>query len=619
MLAAGRLARVVTGSVGHTRLTWTVMAFWIAYGGLAVSIAVGGRALGGTGPGIWTALATGAVFAGWARTRWSHEAPLPTGPGARSAWVVAGLWALFYGSQTRRYQLFDEWGLLGHKAIIERLGRGELPPSWPFAPGVEARYHYGIDVLPGAVRHAFGGVWGHTADRLIDAQVTVLAAVMALTAAAVVVECGARRSAWVGAVLIHLGAGLAFVIYAFVEPPDSHCLIQYSCTPEAIPSQFANFWQKPVSIGVPAWIVGTLLLQAVLRSPRAQLLPVLASAVCVWTLAAISQVVFFGLGALAALTALPFVRRPSPGRALAIAGVLGGALALGSRAGGMFAPSELIEPDLFHLRETFGYPENQSWAQIGFFFLAYLGLPWLLFPFTAWRSLRTRRFVPVAFAAFAFGGCLACQLFVYDRSWDIVKFPSAAAFALTLLYVIFVDARLRAWPWLRRVGGLLVGGGGVLVALSFVFPWPSDHQPYPFWKMEPDPQVAAAIDWLGPRVDTGLVFAQENIARELSVLGGLPVVGFDRDLYHMGVATRLYRPFMYKMRRLQTSLDPELLREMNVRYLVFSDEEVENLGPRAQRRLEADPELVVRATFPPEPGEPERKRRRIWSVEVPAS
>ncbi|HJL41631.1 MAG TPA: hypothetical protein RMG48_10025 [Myxococcales bacterium LLY-WYZ-16_1] len=615
-LGAARLGRVVAGVSGWSRLTGWVLGFWTAFGGLTVSVAVGGRLGRHTEAGIHTALAGGILVAVWARRHWSEFEPRPL---QRSAWlplvlVLSSIFLLFV-KLVSMYQIFDEWGLLGHKAIIEQMGRGVFPPRWPFAFGEEARYHYGVDVLVGALRYGFGGTPGWTADAWTDRRVVLLAVAVAGTAAAVATEVDSRARPWVAALAVHFGAGLAFLLYAWVEAPDSYCLIQYACAPEMVPSQFANFWQHPVSVGAGCWLAGTLGAWAVLRVPPRALGPATLVTGTVWALAAVSQVVFFGLGVLSIASVLPLLRPRERSwiRVTVLLGTFGAALGLAVLAGGMFAPSDRIESGLFRWRQTLGYPADVSLQQRAFFFVANLGLPLLSWPWMAWVAWRRRCFVTLSFLSFGFGGILACQLFVYTRSWDIVKFPSAAMFALTMAWALRMDPAWVRWPWLRRAGAVAVMGGGLLVAASFLYPWPPNHRPYPLGHRRPDPRTTAAIRYLSPRVGEQLVLAQNNIVRQLSIFGGLPVVGFDVDLYYMGVARRVYQPLQSDVRVLERTLDPATLRRRNVGYLVYSDEEIRNLGPVARRRLLESDGFRVVLTIPPDRPDPGR-RRRVWRV-----
>src|SRR6185295_9594560 len=63
---------------------------------------------------------------------------------------------LVYGWVANLYQMHDEHPIFGHKSMIEQLRWGEYPPYFPPLPEQDARYHYGFDVLSGALARAYG-------------------------------------------------------------------------------------------------------------------------------------------------------------------------------------------------------------------------------------------------------------------------------------------------------------------------------------------------------------------------------------------------------------------------------------------------------------------------------
>ena len=548
-----------------------------------------------------------------------------------------------YAYLSWQYQMHDEHALFGHKAIVEQLRRDVYPLYYPPLPGEEARYHYGFDLLAGALARGYG----LSADWAIDLVGLLLVWTMGWAAAAIAVDEGAERSAPLAAIAIHFGAGLAFLLLAGVDGRHPRCLAQYhhpTCQVELFPTQLLNVFQHPVAVGVPLFLVFVLL------APRLALTPtpwqrrsssdapasgrtaLAAVAVIVLGGLAVGQFVYFALGALAALAAalLAWLRRWARAADVAVlATVLAAGLLVAVLEGGMLAPNPSLDPHLVGLRPTFGFPKGESVLGIGWHHLVNLGIGIVLWPVFAVVAVRRCRPQVALLAAFACGGVLVAHLFLYSRSWDIVKFPSAASFALSLLYVVVIDERLRAWfepseassrsrryagVWARRTGAVLLLGSGVTSAIFIAVPLDGSLRLYNVGRWRGDPLVRQTIDWWRAHgYQSGdVIYAQSNIAKELSVFGGLSVVGQDVDLFYMGLDRTVLRRLKRNALRLRTRLDPSALRALNVRWLMFSNEEIRNLGPRARTILENPPDwLSLAATF--EADSP-AKNRRIWRV-----
>ncbi|MCK6551635.1 hypothetical protein L6R52_37730, partial [Myxococcota bacterium] len=571
-------------------------------------------------------------------------------------WAVMFFVAALYGYLSLRYQMHDEHAIFGHKSMVEQLRYGEYPPYPPPFPELDARYHYGFDVLAGVLARALG----LSSDLAIDVTTVALALWMSWAAAALVIDAGAARSAPFAAFVIHFGAGLSAFMLGGVEGRHPRCLVQYhhpTCGVELFPTQLLNVFQHPVSLGVP------LMLCVVLVAPRLVLgqgaLAALASgaspergsaedadgvaprravkALAVVLLAGLSlgQFVYYALAALALVAAVPVwlvVRdrwssngsrwarwRPAIVRVLV---VLALAHALAFLAGGMLTPTDALDPGLLVRRSRLGFPPGVNLASVGWHHAANLGLAFVLLPAIVAVGLRRVRPTTVQLFAFAMGGMLVPHLFEYVRSWDIVKFPSAASYALTMLYVIVLDAIMPstlAGVWLRRTGRVLVTGTGVLTAVLVTFPLRGELRLYELGAFEPDPLVAQVVSWLrgnGYQREE-LVLAQGNVAQQLSVFGGLSVVGEDGDLFTQGYKQSLLNEKRRLANDARSTMSADALAKLGVRWLVFSDEELANLGGRARRVLEGGERgIAVVATFD-DPSSPQR-RRRIWRVPEPA-
>jgi hypothetical protein len=301
-------------------------------------------------------------------------------------------------------------------------------------------------------------------------------------------------------------------------------------------------------------------------------------------------------------------------RTLAIALLAG--IVLARLAGGMLASSSVTDSAGLVFRTTPGFP-SPSILEILRHHAINLGIGFVLLIPIAWIVIRRRRFIELALLAFALGGMLVPHLMVYQYSWDIVKFPSAAAFALTALYVLTIDDALAGrgfpWSWLVRAGRLCLLGSGLLAAVFMIFPLQGEWRLYDVDPFVVDPLIARAIEWWRGHeyTKTDLILAQGNVAQQLAVFGGLSVASFDYDLQTTGVRRDLLDRRQKAADTARQTLDKRSLDELGARWLLFSNEELDNLGPAARQALDDPQRFELAATFP---GEIDRRTRHIWRV-----
>ncbi len=639
------LAAVSLGAAGR-RLSRALASELPAYGvgavagGLAVgafvgAVAIVGRAFRDFDAGLAGAAALGVVA--WALLRRlpstsPAEAPSSGGERLRHGLGLAFVAAL-YAFVAWKYQMHDEHAIFGHKSMVEQLRRGAYPIYLPPLPHQDARYHYGFDLLAGALARAFG----LSSDASIDLVTVGLALLISQAAAAVVSGLGARRAAPFAVVAIHLGAGLAWLLLAGVPGRHPRCLLQYhhpSCGVELFPTPFLNVFQHPVSLGVPLWLVALLLAWRLMEGGvegRRRLALALGLLALLPGLA-VGQLVYFVLSSLALVAAIgaQLLWPPRGAERRAIAGrgaVLGLVLALGLGlawlAGGMLTPSPVTDPNLVVRRAALGFPPGEGPGGVLWHHAVNLGLGFVLLPWFAILALRRRSLGALALLAFAVGGMLVPHGWNYVRSWDIVKFPSASAFALTLLVVAWVDAPLLGpgllRAWLRRGTRALLLGSGVVAACFVAVPLAPEHKLYDDTPWALDPLVGQTIDWWRSRPydRQELILAQSNVAPILSVFGGLSVVGGDYDFQALGIRGEILGRQRLLQARARASLDEDALDALGVRWLMYSVEELDNLGPAARARLEAPSgRLSLAASFP---DDSPRRTRRIWRLEPPTA
>ena len=440
--------------------------------------------------------------------------------------ALAFVFAL-YAIIALKYQMHDEFALFGHKSMVEQLRNGFYPPFLPPLPAQEARYHYGFDILAGILARGFG----MSSDAAIDTVTVYLAMLISVASAAVVSEVRPRRfTAAFAVVAIHLSSGLSWLMLSGVKGRHPRCLVQYhhpSCGVDPFyPMPLLNVFQHPVALGLAAFLLLVLLSKPALcdRKFGAKFGPLI---VVLGPALALGQIVYFSLGELAVVTAVILMLSKRGFRnqegVYKRAGLLMGCLILGALlavvAGGMFTPSDVNETGLIRRLKTFGFPAGAGFFEMWRQHLANLGLGFLLLPLFGIVALFQRRWSGLVLSAFAAGGILIPHIWSYSRSWDIVKFPSAAAFALALLCVIMIDGQVWIHIWLRRSARVLLLAGGVLAAVYLVFP------PEPKWRFyEPtqkqaDELIGQTIQWWR---DHGyekeeLIFSQSMIAPLLSI------------------------------------------------------------------------------------------------------
>jgi len=91
----------------------------------------------------------------------------------------------------------------------------------------------------------------------------------------------------------------------------------------------------------------------------------------------------------------------------------------------------------------------------------------------------------------------------------------------------------------------------------------------------------------------------------------LSVVAQDADLYYLGVRNDLLQKQQATANQIHATMSKDALAALKVRWLIFSDEELQNLGPQARAALEDRTRFEVAAEFP---GDTPQRRRRIFRV-----
>jgi hypothetical protein len=570
-----------------------------------VAVALAGRFPIGFDGALGAAAAAGIALALLARR-------LPPGSALRRPprsvelrlWAVVGAIALVYTRIAFTFDMHDELLIAGHQSFVAQLARGAYPPYFAPFPEHLGRYHFGFDVLAGALSRA-SSLPPHTS---IDVLTVLMAVFISLAAAAIADEAGARRSIPFAVIAVHFGAGLAVIAYA-LRGGTVPCMVQVidlesrACV-DLIPTQLSNVFQHPVSLGLPLFLLFALLLPRLLAPrPSPMLVPIAGVLLAALSFA---QVAYFGLAVLAAIaSAFLLVPRSEPMRWLVLCTSLGLGIALGRAMGGMLIESALIQPNLIGLG-----PHAHGLAKLLF---ESLGLGLLLLPIYVWTALKGRAPITVFMVLFALGGIAAVSLFHYRASGDMRKFPAASAYALSLLYVLVVDRALIersiAWRTINALGRVLSILGGIATAVVLILPVPRALDPYPSVRGAHaiEAPIADCARWLIARGydRRDLIYTAAEDVTDVA-RSGLSVVGEDWGIRTYGVRRAVFDRQKELSDRVGSTMSKDALVALGVRWILLSDEERDRLPPEA---IAALPTPAVSCPSP------ERGRtRHLWSV-----
>lgn len=587
---APRVGRLAAARLGLHPGPWAPLALagaW-AWGSILITVALVGRLSGlflvGLGAAVLVAALTAVLLRGRAYPHLRFErvdAP---------AWLALfATWAV-HARIAGLYQLHDEHALFGHKTILAQLRRGHFPPWFPPFPSHEASYHAGFDVLAAAL-----GELGFEVDLALDGATMLLVGFASLGAAALASEWGGRARAYRGILAVHLSAGLAWLVLAGTAA-HPRCLVQFhhpSCGVHLFPPPLFNLHQHPMAAGLGLFLALVLVLEG--RPNRRFAAHELAFLVLGLGALGYAQVVFHVLLALSLLGLAVFLAVSGRGRdASILVGIAVAGHLVARAAGGLLLSHPEVDPTLLGWRPVAGWPEGASFAPTLRALWANLGLGGLAAGAGLAVGLSRRRPSWIVLGLTGMAGVLVPQFFVYARSWDIQKFSTAAAYGLGLLTLAGLGPALASrGSWGRSVDRLffpLVLGGGSLAAAFTTVPLAGELRLYEPTDRQVDPLVAEVIEFLHDRgADRELVLARSNVAEELASYGGLSLLAADGQFYTMGI--RRFWDIRRDVAALERDLAPALLEKWNIRWIVYSNEELDALGPVARVRLEQAPEL----------------------------
>lgn len=611
-LAVGGIA-VVTLVFCRELLLRLGEARWSMASGLALCAATASVAwctplTGSATTGPWLLGAVSAV--GVVRSRWGARArSSPAASAAPSAWALGlgGAGAVLVAWTALGTCLWDE--VDAHFGLVAVVARGIVPPVHPLFPFHAFRYHYGFDLLAGAVR----ALSGTGVDHAIDAvALGTYASLLALAAAAGAALAG-RRGASFALVLVPLGSGIGAVI---LSPELPALMLGGDVVPlgwrfNAPPPVISNFFQHPQGLGMPIALFAALIScreagsAAQLRASRA----LGAFALGVLSLA---QIVFFAVLGLALATAavtrgVAAVRggatvRTAIAALIFDAACLLGALLVGWSLGGFFLPVGQSAGDTFLFGRTY-FDEAPLPAILHH--LVVFGLPLLAVPaaLLARGGSSSLRHTLIAAAVIAFA---VPNIVIYRQSWDIVKFFGVAAFFANLL---LADVAARALParapWSLGVVALSIPAAVLWLGQMTVFPALGLARATPY---RPPTGIGDAVARALPLEPNTRVLSSSV---DLAMGAGLLTPGFSPRDYGDGYL--MDRPLAARLEQHQLRARRDLAREdldaLGVTFVALAPEELDALSPAGRARV-MDPHQLT----PLGVAEADGQRRRLFAV-----
>lgn len=518
--------------------------------------------------GLWIGtIITGvvAVALGWSDRRALPLArPLPP-----AMWLPAVAATLLLTPAALGWSFHDELWHTGHQSIASQIQNGIYPPRHGVFPVFLLRYHYGFDLLVALV----GTIIRLPVERAIDA-VTIAAWFYTWCLAWGLGErlLGARRGWILPLTVLFAGSWVPFLALSGT-PATAPALLGLIKIDGATvnPPLVSYFFQHPWTIGFPlALAVLGLGLDRTVGRPawRAGVLLVLFLAL------AITQIILF----LVLLFTMVLVQcllhvRTAPHESLAWMAGAAVTLAVATHLGGFFAsgPHTGLDITLHPWSQTGRAASSLLWNVVSFGWTLPFGIAGLL--------LLLRRDVAwgLVLSGVVIGGLVLMNLLRYEHSWDIVKFGTAAMFALSIASSTVI-ARLWSAPSrpLARTAAVvalvLVAFPGVGFLTCFAASAPGI--PPQIFFSQPPPVVGndrAAIAWLRRQVRAGdLVVCAPELTSRYAQLGGLPVLPIDSGTMGFGFPADV----MERRRAITSSvpMDPQVYRSEGVRWIVAADD-----------------------------------------------
>jgi len=506
----------------------------------------------------------GWVYATW-RQRAGSGVNREAGPrdvaGLRTMVLSALAATAIIAPMTLGWAFHDEQLYTGHTGIIAQLQNDHYPPRHMTFPELEYRYHYGFDLAAAAVTAVLRVSPGVAIDIITLLTWSYTWCLLWVLGDELL---GPGRG-WLTAVITLFGGGLPYLLAV----PDGYYVARLVTICEVggmdlNPPMISYFFQHPWALGLPLALCATL----IILDRRSAGFVRYASLALLLSALSYSQVVVFAALAGAIPVAevcsdFSFTRRRVAGVATAVVV----ALLIGRAAGGFFLPP----PD-----------------GMGLSISLQPGVAGTLIATIVWHILTYGLLLPLGICGFVFlprgrlflalllaGSLGVLNLLRYAHSWDLVKFGTVAALALSIATSATVARvfALRPAP-LGLTLGLLLLAGVTADGLAFPLLFALDAEGIPMAvyhkkpSRPPSNEDFQAIAWLRGRVPNDeIVYRKLSAALAYDHVGGLAVPWYDGMTQTFGFSPQR----MERRRRLlvQPPPDPDVYDAERIRWFVL--------------------------------------------------
>jgi hypothetical protein len=590
---------------------WFLLPVSIVLGFAAIEVGVGlvGRLL----PWEWAFLACGGLAALaflllLSRPReglppWSFR------PAYFSFWD--GIYLLFFVGSTLligivafRYSFSDESGLQGHLSVVESILRGGFPPKFLAFPDIPYRYHYGFNLLAAVICRLLHlpAYWG------VDI-LTVILWMTSLGMVTLLLEALGlpRRLAALGLLFILFSGGWSWWL-ARAEPGGfgesyqaPHWQLMYLHRRYISPNFVTYFFQHPMSLGIPFFTASLLSFSRWAQEKRFGLLVLTAFFLGALSLA---HVMLFttALAAYGLVFLYYFFNRPADKTATLGSGLFLGlaSAALALALGGFFQFSADLSGQSLLLSWPPGYLRHEFWGRafpIGWketaqWYFSAFGWVLILLPYALMRAFRVRSPVLLHLTFFCILGFLIPQFFRYAQTWDVIKWFLAFEFSGRIL-IFWAYA-----PWIlgkrlvEILAWLLVLSGCVtpfrfLSELAFQAPqeFRGGERRYSTSVQPQGPSGWGELfqEMRNCRDCRGKIWSSARTSAFLAIHTGFPVLQLDFNTLHMGISPQRLAERQEALARLDNAPSLDLVRNLQVRWIVFSCREFQKLSPSVQQ------------------------------------
>ena len=435
----------------------------------------------------------------------------------RRMWISALLATAYIAPAALRWWFHDELLVTGHLSMIAEIQNGIYPPRHLSFPQFELRYHYGFDLLTAAV----ASMLRMRADHAID-LVTLLAWAYSWCLAWML---GNRLVGigWGGltATVVLFGGGMPWFVSApsLVWRLSSVGLVGGNNINGPLVS---SFFQHPWTLGLPLALATMLVIVERDAAPNAR-----TAALAVLLVAlSFSQIVLFLCLTGALLVAEPAAQAKLGWKKAGSAVLLIGAiLFVATRLHGFFAPAPAGVENTIMLKSAIIGGSLTGWA--GWHF-ANFGLI-LPLGFIGLFFLARERLL---FALLIGGSLVIFESLRYRWTWDIAKFATIAALALSFAASATLRRLFELRPNILGRAAVTLATVG-LVAAGLAFPFATVFYDNSMLFAEKPAEISAddqqAVQWLRKNIRPGeivgiIIDGRFDPALGYAQWGGLPVL-----------------------------------------------------------------------------------------------